>query len=219
MPAKRLRGEDRRNQILGVALDLFARRGYAGTATRVIAQAAGISEGLLFQHFPVKRDLLLASLQLPAVSELAGALEHIRAQSDWSGSDVWRALFRDVLAFLRTYSSIVRVLYQEAALDPVVREAFEREIIGRYRETVITLAGASFPGFEPVIVARATFGMLLNFVVVEDWLDSPHAARYPDSVVLDQLTRLVLDGLQSSRVTENPLQPEIVEIDGKRPAK
>jgi AcrR family transcriptional regulator len=197
MPAKRLRGEDRRNQILGVALDLFAQRGYAGTPTRLIAQTAGVSEGLLFQHFPVKRDLLLASLELPDVRDLAISLDRIRARANRNGTDVWRSLFRELLGFLRTHASIVRVLYQESALDPVVREAFEREIIGRYRDTVITLMSSNYPEFESAIVARATFGMLLNFVVVEDWLDSPHAPRYPDSLVLDQLTLLVKRGLES----------------------
>lgn len=35
----------------------FARHGYAGTTTRSVAAAAGISEGLLFKHFPTKAAL------------------------------------------------------------------------------------------------------------------------------------------------------------------
>ena len=35
----------------------FARHGFAGTTTRSVAAAAGISEGLLFKHFPTKAAL------------------------------------------------------------------------------------------------------------------------------------------------------------------
>lgn len=47
----------RREQILDAAKRCFARYGYAGTTTRSVAQAAGISEGLLFKHFPTKAAL------------------------------------------------------------------------------------------------------------------------------------------------------------------
>lgn len=48
----------RRAQILETALRLFAMQGFDGTSTREIAQAAGISEGLIFHYFPTKEDLL-----------------------------------------------------------------------------------------------------------------------------------------------------------------
>lgn len=38
-------------------MPLFARRGFAGTTTREIARQAGVSEALLFQHFPSKAAL------------------------------------------------------------------------------------------------------------------------------------------------------------------
>ncbi len=59
---KRVAGETRRAQLIEVALRLFAERGYDGTATRDIAAAAGVAEGLLFRHFPTKRELLAAVL-------------------------------------------------------------------------------------------------------------------------------------------------------------
>lgn len=48
---------DRRQEILAVAADLFARRGYDGVGVRQIADAAGILGGSLYHHFPSKRDL------------------------------------------------------------------------------------------------------------------------------------------------------------------
>lgn len=49
--------ESRRRQILDVAKGCFSRNGFAGTTTKSLAAAAGISEGLLFKHFPTKAAL------------------------------------------------------------------------------------------------------------------------------------------------------------------
>jgi AcrR family transcriptional regulator len=53
----RLSGEARREKILAAAKACFARHGFAGTTTKSVAAAAGISEGLLFKHFATKSAL------------------------------------------------------------------------------------------------------------------------------------------------------------------
>jgi AcrR family transcriptional regulator len=57
MSTFRLTSDLRREQILEAAKRCFALYGYAGTTTKGVAQAAGISEGLLFKHFPTKAVL------------------------------------------------------------------------------------------------------------------------------------------------------------------
>ena len=42
------------------ALPLFARKGFANTTTRELAEAAGVSEALLYKHFPSKESLYAA---------------------------------------------------------------------------------------------------------------------------------------------------------------
>jgi len=66
----------RRQLILGAAKRCFARHGFAGTTTRELAEAANISEGLLFRHFPSKKHLYGEILHLgcegdPALERLA----------------------------------------------------------------------------------------------------------------------------------------------------
>ena len=53
----RLDSSARRTLILDAALPLFARKGFAATTTKEIAQAAGVSEALIFKHFPSKASL------------------------------------------------------------------------------------------------------------------------------------------------------------------
>jgi TetR/AcrR family transcriptional regulator len=55
-------GEDRRRQLLQVAIESFARNGFSGTKTKDIAAAAGVSEAILFRHFASKEDLYHAIL-------------------------------------------------------------------------------------------------------------------------------------------------------------
>src|SRR5256885_16158273 len=53
----RLSASDRRQQILQVAGQLFARQGFNGTTTRQIADKAHVNEAIIFRHFPTKDDL------------------------------------------------------------------------------------------------------------------------------------------------------------------
>src|ERR1700710_1820493 len=55
-------GEDRRRQLIEVAIDLFSQRGFSGTTTREIAVAAGVTEAIIFRHFATKQDLYSAIL-------------------------------------------------------------------------------------------------------------------------------------------------------------
>ena len=58
----RMAGDERRMQILRLAVSLFSQRGFSGTTTREIAQAAGVSEAMVFRHFATKEELYSAIL-------------------------------------------------------------------------------------------------------------------------------------------------------------
>jgi AcrR family transcriptional regulator len=64
MATIRLDSDERRKAIVAAAVPLFARKGFAGTTTRELAEAAEISEALLFRHFPSKRHLYGEILRL-----------------------------------------------------------------------------------------------------------------------------------------------------------
>jgi len=58
-PSK-LSSEERRAAIIGAVQKVFAEKGFDGTTTRELAEAAGVSEALLFKHFPNKEALYMA---------------------------------------------------------------------------------------------------------------------------------------------------------------
>jgi AcrR family transcriptional regulator len=61
--ATRLPAARRRRQLLDVAQEAFAGAGFHGTSMDDIADAAGVTKPVLYQHFPSKRDLYLELLE------------------------------------------------------------------------------------------------------------------------------------------------------------
>ncbi len=80
-PARRLSAEQRRVQLLSVALHLFAGRGYTATTMDDIAEAAGVTKPLLYQHFSSKRALYL-ELAHSIAHDLLAAIAGATARAD-----------------------------------------------------------------------------------------------------------------------------------------
>src|SRR5258707_7717558 len=81
----RMRAETRRNQIVAVAAELFASRGFSGTTTKEIAEGAGVSEAIIFRHFATKEKLYAAILDLKvrqAAELLTGQLTEAARRKD-----------------------------------------------------------------------------------------------------------------------------------------
>jgi AcrR family transcriptional regulator len=63
---KRLKAEDRRNQLLKIAKRLFSEGGFENTTTKAIATAAGVTEAIIFRHFASKEELYASILDRKA---------------------------------------------------------------------------------------------------------------------------------------------------------
>lgn len=59
----RLPAAKRREQLLDTAAKLFALHGYAGATTSEIARAAGVTEPIIYRHFPSKREMFIALIE------------------------------------------------------------------------------------------------------------------------------------------------------------
>src|SRR4051794_40691680 len=62
MSQPRLPAVQRRRQLLDVSLEVFARRGFHAASMAEIAEAAGVTKPVLYQHFRSKRELYLELL-------------------------------------------------------------------------------------------------------------------------------------------------------------
>ncbi|PZT32722.1 TetR family transcriptional regulator [Stenotrophomonas maltophilia] len=119
------RNEQRIAQILQAALQCFLVKGFHQTSMRDIAQAAGVSLGNLYNHFPGKEAIILAvAVAVAEGEELAPLLQRLAA------SDGERAR---VLVFLQDFHALCRQpewatlaveVLAESARNPAVAEAF-----------------------------------------------------------------------------------------------
>jgi AcrR family transcriptional regulator len=67
--AAKLTSEERRAAIVAAVRQVFAEKGFHGTTTRELACDAGVSEALLFKHFPNK-EALYAAMQISCSQQL-----------------------------------------------------------------------------------------------------------------------------------------------------
>ena len=75
----KLTSDERRAAIIKAVRRVFAEKGFDGTKTRVLADAAGVSEALLFKHFPNK-EALFSAMQLSCYNgQYDGELDHLMA--------------------------------------------------------------------------------------------------------------------------------------------
>jgi AcrR family transcriptional regulator len=75
----KLSSEERRAAIIQAVRRVFADKGFHGTTTRELARAAGVSEALLFKHFPTKEALYSAMLVVCCNAQDHDRIERINA--------------------------------------------------------------------------------------------------------------------------------------------
>ena len=109
-PGTTLQGQEARRRLYQTAIRLIGERGYEATTLRDVAQAAGVSVGLLYKYFPSKRAVVLT-----LYDELSGEYASRAAQMH---AGKWRSRFgfalRTCLEVLGPYRSTL------VALRPVL---------------------------------------------------------------------------------------------------
>ena len=78
----RLPRSARRAQLLEVALEVFVEQGYHAASMDEIAERAGVSKPVLYQHFPGKLDLYLALLETSCDTVIAGVKDALASTTD-----------------------------------------------------------------------------------------------------------------------------------------
>jgi AcrR family transcriptional regulator len=160
--------DERREEILAVALRHFAAGGYHGTSTEVIAKEAGISQPYLFRLFRTKRELFLACNDLACEKVLAAFR---RAAADAPAGEELHAMGRAYVEQLLPDRHAILMMMQgyAAVSDPDIQEHVRR----RYTDVVSTVAELADAAPEEVWSFFAN-GMLLNIVAALDLADSDH---------------------------------------------
>lgn len=162
-------GEDRRRLIVRTAFDLFARNGFRGTTTRELAQAVGVSEPVLYQHFSNKKELYTAIVQHlieEGIGRYGDQLEAVLAESDT------RRFFEQlgllILAWYMDDSRLIRLLTFSALEGHELAEIWHQQAFSTFFAPVIErVARMSAAGqlieMEPDVLARSFIGMVGHY--------------------------------------------------------
>jgi len=156
-PPKRLPADRRREQLLEVALELFARRGFNATTMDDIAEAAGVTKPLLYQHFASKRALYLelvdsvAHTMLEAIGKAVAAAGGPRQQVEGG----FAAYFHLVV----THADAFRLLFgSDVPNDPELSRAV-RNVENTIAESIDDLIDAGLDEDHRRLLAYAVAGM------------------------------------------------------------
>ena len=177
--APRLPASARREQILDVAVQVFARNGFHGTSMNDVAEAAGVTKPVLYQHFVSKQELHLALLDevgrrlLAAISKATAGATSGREMTELGFRAYFRFVADDHDAFRLLYgtgasrddeaTAAVRRLTAEAAagispliavdVDPVHRRVLAQGLVGMAEGVsryLVELGG----GFDPDLIGQ-----------------------------------------------------------------
>jgi AcrR family transcriptional regulator len=130
----RMRTDERREQLLNAGVALLAGRPHQDLSIEEVAEAAGVSKGLLYHYFPTKKDFLLAVIDR-GQAELAE-----RLQPD-SSLPPEQQLFSSIDAFLdyvEENAGAYLTVFKVGAEDPDITRALE---VGRRETLAIVLGG------------------------------------------------------------------------------
>ena len=121
----RLPRDERRAQLLAAALEVFTAAGYHSAAMDEIADRAGVSKPVLYQHFPSKLDLYLAVLDTH-IDSLVFAIQRA-IQSTPDNAKRVQATIGAYFDFIEAEGEAFRLLFEsDMNVEPAVRERLNR---------------------------------------------------------------------------------------------
>jgi TetR/AcrR family transcriptional regulator len=199
----RLSAQDRREQLLTVAVDLFSRKGFSGTTTREIATAAGVTEAIIFRHFRTKEQLYTAIIDQRFKSPGAEAwkAEMRSAMQKDDDEAVFRFLIEAIICThkddpkferLMIYAALegneIALLYMRHVTASVV-DAIRAYILRRQRQ-------GKLRAMTPDTALAAIAGMA-QYYALNKYAYGLKEERISDDEAIESFTRIAVSGLQT----------------------
>lgn len=205
-PRWRRRADERPQEVLEAALEVFVERGYAATNMDEIARRAGVSKGTLYLYYPGKAELLKAVVRQSLLANLAEAQT---LAGEHSGT------CRDLLAFFlseftrrisRTkVSGIPKLILAESGNFPEIAQFYYDEVIQRARTLItdILRRGIASGEFRPVDPDYAWRMIAAPLVLGVLWKHTFQTFE-PDGLDFERYLECQLDLLEHGLVTREP---------------
>ncbi len=184
-------GNATRERILYEASNLFARRGYHATTTRLIADAVGIQQPSLFHHFKSKAGIIEALLSW----DLDQILPFVLALASGEGSAavrLYRYLIDDITHLATAPYNLGSLYGDDVIADPAFASwAKKRSQLHAAVERMVWAGvnSGEFIRIQPAIVREVIAGILVRTETLYS------GGRQPVSELAEQIATIVLRGL------------------------
>lgn len=160
---KRMSREERREQILESALNIFIEKGYNGSTTIDIAKEAGISEVTLFRYFDSKKQMFLDSIEPILISSLKQSLV---ASKDLATIEKLEYVLKDRIKFISKHHKVIKLILMESQINPEVADFNFINQITLLLKDLINEAGIDLK--DEGICLRLLMGSILSFLYLPE---------------------------------------------------
>ncbi len=196
----RLAAPFRRQHLITTALELFASQGYEGTTTREIAQRSGVTEAIIFRHFPTKEDLYWAVIEEQC--NVRGAIPRLRQMLDSDQDDLakFTQIAEDILTRNLNDPKLFRLLLYCALENHELSDRFfQTRISERYEILADHIRGCirkgTFRKVDPLVAARGFFGMAVYHFLIEEVFGGKKYNKFDSKQVSRTLAGIWLAGM------------------------
>jgi AcrR family transcriptional regulator len=197
--ARQLRSEQSRRQVLDAALQLFSHRGFRSTAVREIADAAGVSTGNLYHHFPDKEAIFRTLLD-----EFSSIVESrryplTRALTTGSFPENLEQLGSAARDSVRQYRQYVALIYVDVIeFDGTHIRKFYTDLTKRYASYLKDhdeIASRLRPGVSALSALRLTTRIFFNYFCLEILFNVPEPFGKESTEIMREIADILRYGI------------------------
>jgi AcrR family transcriptional regulator len=191
--------EDRRDQIIDAAMQVFAQKGFIRATNKDIAREAGITPGLIYYYFESKEDLLKTIIETRSPAQLMTTLPpqvfELPPQV-FLPMLILRALsIIESEQFIQMVRMLLPELVHNTEVAPIIFPMIQRllQFIGKYFEAQI--AKGALRRVDGVLTAQVMVGSVFVFVLRRQILGDPAALEYTHEQIAEVVSETVLQGI------------------------
>ena len=186
-----------RDRILKAALKLFARRGYDGTTTKELAEAAGVAEGTLFRHFETKKAILVQVATDGWIEILTDLLTEL---SEMGSYKAVAQVMKRRMVHLQDNADLMRVCFMEVQFHEDLRDRIQTDVIEKMTDVAevffqTAMNQGVYRKMDARLVARVFLGMFAISGFSQTTLTDPNATVVELKDMAEGISEIFLNGV------------------------
>ena len=195
--------EDRPEQIIKAALEVFGESGLANARLQDIAERAGVSKGTIYLYFPNKEELFREMIRQTAVAAIERAEQVVT-----HGTPTVQLLtfMRGYWTFVRSpvFSTIYRLVLGELHQFPDLAKFYAHEVVARGQKLLSGIIrrgidAGEFREIDPMVAARMLVALIvMNGIWRDEHTGVPLLAHKSDEEVFNELAQFYLHSIVPS---------------------